>query len=702
VSERYPGGIITKSPATPTGPYQNGTAYGVWTLDQQLQYQQQGIWPTAGLLPNYIEDVFSTYLYTGNATARSIVNNIDISGNGGLVWTKSRSLTGSDHFFVDTDRGATKFLNSNNPAAQVSTSDITAFNSTGYSLNADVNGGFNNNGATFASWTFRKQAKFFDVVTYTGNGVDGRTITHNLGASPGFVIVKRTDTTGNWVCLFVDNGPVYAANLLLNSTAAAYNSGQNSGRIGSPTSTTFATYLSGGSLADVNASGGTYVAYLFASNAGGFGNAGTDNVITCGSYTGVTYPNSLEVTLGFEPQFVIIKNSNTASGWTMWDTMRGMSVVPAANTAQSLLLEPNTSAAESNQPGIFPTATGFVVKNGLTSISSPSDKMIYIAIRRGPMATPTDATKVYYGLTRTGTGANATVTSSISPVDMVWSFASVGGLGQSTLDFDRLRGSLNGIYTATTSAEYSLPDTLTGFDIQNGYKLGSDSSGYGINYSGISFINYNFKRAPGFFDEVCYTGTGSATTQAHNLGVAPEMLIVKSRSVGYSWGVLANTAGLSGIVGLLNDNQDFGTGFYAGYFNSTLPTSSVFSIGSNVTTNGSGSTYVAYLFATVAGVSKVGTFTGTGGTQTVNCGFGAGGARWLLVKRTDAYGNWYVFDSARGFTSSSSPYFLINSTAAQVTGNNGCYAASTGFTVTSTASATVNINGASYIYVSVA
>ena len=88
MSKRYPGGIITKSPATPTGPYESGTAPGVWTLEQQMQFNQQGIWPTAGLLPNYIEDVFSTYLYTGTGATQTITNGIDLSTKGGLVWAK--------------------------------------------------------------------------------------------------------------------------------------------------------------------------------------------------------------------------------------------------------------------------------------------------------------------------------------------------------------------------------------------------------------------------------------------------------------------------------------------------------------------------------------------------------------------------------------------------------------------------------------
>jgi hypothetical protein len=90
MSERYPGARISATPPVPAGPYNIGAASGVWSLDQQLQYQKQGIWPTAGLLPNYIEDVFSTWLYTGTGATQTITNGINLSGKGGLVWCKSR------------------------------------------------------------------------------------------------------------------------------------------------------------------------------------------------------------------------------------------------------------------------------------------------------------------------------------------------------------------------------------------------------------------------------------------------------------------------------------------------------------------------------------------------------------------------------------------------------------------------------------
>jgi len=137
-------------------------------------------------------------------------------------------------------------------------------------------------------------------------------------------------------------------------------------------------------------------------------------------------------------------------------------------------------------------------------------------------------------------------------------------------------------------------------------------------------------------------------------------------------------------------------------WNDTTPTASVFSIGTYNGVNGSGDTYVAYLFATCAGVSKVGSYAGTGATQTINCGFGAGGARFVLIKRTDSTGGWYVWDSARGMISGTDPSLLLNSTAAEVNANS-VYAISTGFQIVSTAAGiNSSASGATYIFLAIA
>jgi hypothetical protein len=226
--------------------------------------------------------------------------------------------------------------------------------------------------------------------------------------------------------------------------------------------------------------------------------------------------------------------------------------------------------------------------------------------------------------------------------------------------------------------------------------VGVDASWGGINLSGASDITYSFQRSPSFFDEVCYTGNSTARTINHNLSVVPEMMIVKCRSTDGNW--LVYHAAMGNTKYFRMNTSD--TVLTATIWNDTTPTSTVFSVGASGTENGNTNTYVWYGFATAAGVSKVGSYTGTGATQTINCGFGAGGSRFVLVKRTDSTGDWYVWDSARGMVSGTDPSLLLNSTAAEVNANS-VYAVSTGFQIVSTA-AGINASGGSYIFLSVA
>ena len=575
----------------------------------------------------------------------------------------------------DTNRGAGNQIASQTTNAQVnSPTTITSFNSNGYTIGTAA--GFNNTSDNFVSWTFRKQPKFFDVVTYTGTGAN-RTIAHALGSVPGCIIVKRTDTAGNWQVYH--NGltsAAYGIQLNLTNAQASDTTLWNST---APTSAVFSV----GTSTDVNASGGTYVAYIYAHNAGGFGLTGTDNVISCGSFTGNTTVN-----LGYEPQWVLVKNYAGADSWTIMDNMRGMAN-PGNDNA---LLRPNTSGAEGVGQGIFPTATGFT-----TTAYSGLD-CIYIAIRRGPMKVPTDGTTVYSGIARNGNGTTTVLTGVGFPPDAVL-YDRRGGLSAVARINDKLRGAALYLTTTAIDAEVLATQTISAFG-QDGVTLGNGSTSTYPNSSGESYINWFFKRAPSFFDEVCYTGTSSATTQTHNLSVVPELIIVKRRdgASGFYWGVYAAPLGATKYLAL---NATIAAATSAGLWNNTTPTSSVFSLGTNNDVNLSAATYVAYLFATCAGVSKVGTYTGNGTTQTINCGFAAG-ARFVLIKRTDSTGDWYVYDTARGMTVSTDPYLLLNSTAAETATLGSVTTVTTGFAVNAAVLAAINTNGASYIYLSIA
>ena len=668
MSTRYPGGVITKTPVVPAGPYENGTAPGIWTLDQQLQAAKAGIWPTAGLQPNYIEDVFSTYLYTGTGAAQTITNGIDLSGKGGLTWIKSRT-NAFNHTLVDTVRGATNLLVSNTTAAQATQANsLTAFNSNGFSIGAGSIVNYLDD--AIVSWTFREQPKFFDVVTYTGTGAN-RTISHNLGSVPGMIIVKRTDAVAAWQ---VYHRSLANTQYMVLNTTAAVATGATRWNSTTPTSSVFSL----GTDATVNASAGTYVAYLFAHDAGGFGLTGTDNVISCGTFTTDGSSNAT-VSLGYEPQFVIFKRTDSATNgdWVMFDNMRGMPATGTGSTAARL--KPNTADAENPNTGdIKITSTGFVIS------WVPSATMIYIAIRRGPMKVPTSGTSVFNPAFRNATLPGYT---SNFPVDWATRMYRPGGANQKV--GTRLLGGTS-LQTNTTSAAAS--DSEMTWDYMSGW--GNDAG------ATSDLVSHMFRRAPGFFDVVCYTGTGSATTFNHNLGVVPELMIMKRRSGAGNWPVYSAASGPSAGPAINSRSGAYWGG--SSNLNSTAPTSSVFTVGTDTDTNSSASTYVAYLFATCAGVSKVGSYTGNGTTHTIDCGFGAGGVRFVLIKRTDVDGDWYVYDTARGMTVLTDPYLFLNSTAAEVATLGSVTTVSTGFALNSAILAAINVNAGTYIFLAIA
>ena len=639
------------------------------------------------VVPAYIEEVFSTWLYTGNgATGQSITNGIDLSTKGGLVWLKSRTAPSgsSDNNLYDTVRGASQLLISNSTAGNTTATRLS-FQTTGFNLTNEASS-TNESGVSYVSWTFREQPKFFDIQTWTGSGAN-RTISHSLGSVPACIIVKRTDTTGAWQ---VYHRSLANTQYLVLNTTAAVATGATRWNSTTPTSSVFSL----GTDATVNASGGTYVAYIFAHDAGGFGLTGTDNVISCGSYTGNGSTTGPEINLGYEPQWLLIKNTTTSGyDWWMFDVMRGWTNTSSGDNTSRLT--PDSSQAEDLDRVAIPTATGFRLVSSTTNYNGSGDTYIYIAIRRGPMKVPTSGTSVLDVETYTGTQTVRTITTA-NTVDL--SFTKSRSTAGTRWNWtDRLRGATKTLDSSLTAAEASDTTGYTSFAVQQGYTLGTGDT-YDVNTSGRTYVSWNLTRSPSVFDEVCYTGTGSARTINHNLGVAPELMIVRSRSAAANWEVYVAALGPTKYLRL---DLTSAAGTYSDFWNDTAPTASVFTVATDADVNGSGRTQVAYLFATCAGVSKVGSYTGTGATQTISCGF-TGGARFVLIKRTDSTGDWYVWDSARGIVSGNDPYLLLNSTAAEVTNTDYVDTYSAGFEISSTAPAAINASGGTFIFLAIA
>ena len=637
-----------------------------------------GISPSGG--PTDVADVFSTQLYTGNATARSITNGIDLAGEGGMVWTKQRSSTGRPSI-VDTERGNTKYLKTDVTGSQdTSTDSITAFNSNGYNLGADTGSGakFNTNNVTHVSWTFRKKKKFFDVVTpWTGNDVSGRTIAHGLDGPVGMIIAKRTNASQDWVVWHKDLASTKY--LTLNTTAAEATS-TAIWTSTAPTSTVFSV----GDGAWVNSGGSSYVAYVFADNSS---EDVEDQMIKCGSYTGNGYATHIDINLGWEPQFVLLKNATASGGdlnWQILDTMRGYGVRQSNEYAGTTRLRANTSDAEQN-PGSYYggiSSTGFSAYED--NVSYSGDTYIYMAIRAPMMVEPKAATDVFAVDTwgSTGDGKKPALRSGF-PVDLAIRRSTAGG--NVSLQ-SRLTG---GNYFRVNTSNAQAYDQVV-FDYNNGYYGGTDTN--------AAFHAYMWKRAKGYMDAVAYSGSGSNRTIPHSLGVVPEMIWVKSRSNVKSFGVYHPSSHAAGNTIFL-DNDHAGAG--VGSFQSTAVSATTFNVDTAEYTNESGWTYIAYLFATLAGISKVGSFVGNGSSQTISCGFSAG-SRFILIKRIGVTGDWYIWNSVRGIVAGNDPHLSLNTTAAQVTTDDSVDPHNSGFIVNQVSATNINVSSATYIFYAIA
>jgi hypothetical protein len=634
--------------------------------------------------PLNIEEVFSNYLYDGTGAAQTITNGIDLAGEGGLVWAKLRT-TEDEHVLFDTERGATKQLDTTaGTAEETQNGGVTAFNSDGFTVgtNANINA---SGGSRYVSWTFRKAPKFFDVVTWAGNG-NGSNIpnelSHSLESVPGMIVLKTiSGSASNWSVwhrgLDTHTGVLNGTDAFLTSDLQ-YHFGNGSSYV-APTSTTFTTTY-------YNETGKNYVAYLWGHNDddGGFGPNGDADIIKCGSYTGNGSTDGPEIDLGFEPQWLLTKRATNGSGnWRIVDSMRG--VATGGNTSR---LWPNLSSPEdSGAASTNFTATGFKITDNVVEINNNGSTYIYIAIRRGPMAVPTDATDVFSPNFRTNSNLPEFKSGFVTDFALRRFRSSVSDNRIVT----RLLGKTK-LVTNSTAAESSY-DPDGDMDFMNGWG-GSPGASNDI-------IAHSWRRAPNFCDAVAYTGNSTAGhTISHNLGVAPEMIWVKSRTQsGENWGVYHSALGNAKSIRLDLNNV---AGSDTVSWNSTSPTATEFTLGNYDRVNKTGNDYIAYLFASLDGVSKVGSYTGNGSTQNIDCGFSSG-ARFVLIKSSTQATEWFLFDSQRGILSGNDRVLLLDTTDAENASYDLVDPYSSGFAVNYVGAFNgTNTSGQTYIFYAIA
>ena len=316
-----------------------------------------------------LDKVFSTFLYTGDrATERSINNNIDLLNNAGMVWTKSRSRSGStyNHGLIDTLRGAGFEVSSDTTAGQsYDAKRIRSWEVDGYKVGQSYR--YNDKETTYVSWTFLKEKCFFDmqIVNLPGGHSEPFTFSHDLGVKPGMVFLKRVDSIGSWNGYVAELGN--SKLMYLNSNGYASSDGD---RWRDPTDKEFTVGP------DIN-DNGEYIAYLFADDK-------TDeSVIKHGKYTGNgSTTNGPKIDLGWEPQWVMVKRVTRGAGyWMMADTKRGM-----ASSGPQNYLAADTDTKETDYSWITATPTGFTIKNDGVSVNASGSDYIYMAIRKDQSA----------------------------------------------------------------------------------------------------------------------------------------------------------------------------------------------------------------------------------------------------------------------------------------------------------------------------
>ena len=324
--------------------------------------------------------VMDATLWTGTGATQNIVNAAPFRPD--FVWIKIRSAVGS-HRLLDSVRGATNALASNLTQAEfVDSTGLTAFNNNGFTLGAD--GSYNGSGSTYVGWQWQagqgttssntngsitstvsvNASAGFSVVTYSGNSTNS-TVGHGLGVAPSMIFIKGRTNTSDWR---VYHASVALPNVLNLNTTSAAGSDPAAFTSTSPTSSVFSI----GSGAGVNSSGNTYVAYCWTPIAG---------YSAFGSYTGNGSTDGVFVYTGFQPKFVLLKNTNTSIyDWWIYDSIRN-----SYNQA-NLSLQPDLSSAETNNSNISidTLSNGFKLRGTNSNINGSGNSYIYAAFATSP------------------------------------------------------------------------------------------------------------------------------------------------------------------------------------------------------------------------------------------------------------------------------------------------------------------------------
>ena len=628
---KLPSGTTAQRPTSPST--------GEWrynTTTNYVEFWDGGAWRDLQSedIPPIPSENFNTVIWSGDDTDG---REITVGFKPDFVWIKPRNLASSNRLF-DSTRGATKFIISDSTSAEQTASTVLqSFTTTGFTVG--VSSGVNESPYTYVAWCWKAnggttssntdgtitstvQANTkagFSIVTWTGAGaVD--TLGHGLSQQPELMFIKNTSR--------VVTGAVYSTTI--NSTGYLFagtsgNEGFNPSRNDfmnnntAPTSTVFTVRSYDGSGNDTqnyvgNFTGDTYVSYLFHSVAG---------YSKISTYIGNSVQDGPLVITGFEPAFVLVKNTSRLSHWRIVDNKRS----PLNHRQRALF--PDLNVAESNDPNdaVDFLSTGFKISNDNSMWNQNGDVFIYMAFASDPTAAPTLADSfsnvAYFG---DGQSNRAITGLGFSP-SWVWIKNRVAARDHMEFDNVRLLGSelVPGNYTNLDAADFNTTaNDFNSFDT-DGFTVGQDPY---TNDAGSDMIAWTWKANPipainndgdiqsivsanqaAGFSIVTYTGTSTAgATIGHGLSAAPDAVIIKCMNTGSTnWINYYETIGVNDYL-TLNLNNALDT--FSNWFTSSATTFTFGAVFGN--TNTSGRTYVAYCFKSTAGFSKMGSYSGTG------------------------------------------------------------------------------------------
>ena len=333
--------------------------------------------PAQGASP---EDHFNPVLWTGDGTSPRNITSVGFEPS--LVWWKTRNQP-YDHRLYDQVRGTGKRIGSNSTAAESTTTELTAFNSDGFTLGNGAASAGNGSGESMVAWNWKANGSGvtntdgsitstvsanttsgFSIATYSGTGANA-TVGHGLNSAPEVVICKSRDFSESWAVYHKDVGNT--KQLILESTTAPYGPSSTYWNNTSPTS----SVVSLGSDGKANGSGHDYVMYCFHS---------VEGFSKFGSYVGNGSADGPFVYTGFRPAFVITKKTSGTSNWQLLDAAR-----TPINDGGRELLRSNTSDAEiSDGNEVDFLSNGFKQRSSDGSVNQSGATYIYMAFAENP------------------------------------------------------------------------------------------------------------------------------------------------------------------------------------------------------------------------------------------------------------------------------------------------------------------------------